>query len=241
MAENGFAEGLAVGMSNGYNGGYYPAYPAFGCYGGGGGFGLGGEWGGIIGLIAVASIFGNGGLFGGNNRGNCATQADVRAAVDQQTLISKIDQQTYGIADSFNSLNNTINSNFRGVDNALCTLGYQMSNLIQSCCCDLKQINLENRYLNEKQTCEIIGAVNAGNQRLVDIYTNDKIDTLNRKLAQAENEALTFKNNAYLLNELKPCPIPAYLTCNPNAPYGLGYGAGYGFGTHNGGCGASVQ
>lgn len=238
MAENGFAEGLAVGMTNGNNGGYNS-----------GGFGLGGEWGGIIGLIAVASIFGNGGIFGGGNRGNYATQADVRAAVDQQTLISKIDQQTYGMADSFNSLNNTINSNFRGVDNALCTLGYQqqagvnqISNLIQGCCCDLKQLNLENRYLNEKQTSEIIGAINAGNQRLVDIYTNDKIDTLNRKLAQAENEALTFKNNAYLLNELKPCPIPAYLTCNPNAPYGLGYGAGYGFGTHNGGCfGASVQ
>lgn len=55
----------------------------------------------------------------------CATQADVRSAVDQQTLISKIDQQTYGIADTFTALNNTLNNNFRGIDNAICTLGYQ--------------------------------------------------------------------------------------------------------------------
>ena len=56
---------------------------------------------------------------------DCATQADVRAAVDQQTLISKLDQQTYGLADSTYALNNTINQNFRGIDNAICNLGYQ--------------------------------------------------------------------------------------------------------------------
>lgn len=94
--------------------------------------------------------FGNG--FGGNGEGNgcgcapCATQADVRAAVDQQTLISKLDQQTYGLADSTYALNNTINQNFRGVDNAICTLGYQgaqhASNLsaqLASCCCDIER------------------------------------------------------------------------------------------------------
>ena len=66
------------------------------------------------------------GGFGGNGgTGSCATQADVREAVDQQTLISKLDQQTYGLADTFTALNNTLNSNFRGIDNAICTLGYQ--------------------------------------------------------------------------------------------------------------------
>ena len=71
---------------------------------------------------------GNGFGWGGNNGRDgypCATQADVRAAVDQQTLISKLDQQTYGLADTFTALNNTLNSNFRGIDNAICTLGYQ--------------------------------------------------------------------------------------------------------------------
>lgn len=113
----------------------------------------GGMFGNDFAWILILLLFGYGGRgfgFGGGN-GNgcgcspCATQADVRAAVDQQTLISKIDQQTYGLADSFTALNNTLNNNFRGIDNAICTLGYQgaqhASNLsaqLAQCCCDTR-------------------------------------------------------------------------------------------------------
>lgn len=115
-----------------------------------GGFGGDGWWIILLFLFAGWGGRGFGGFGGGYGNGNgcgapCATQADVRAAVDQQTLISKIDQQTYGMADSFNSLNNTLNNNFRGVDNAICTLGYQgaqhASNLsaqMAQCCCDTR-------------------------------------------------------------------------------------------------------
>ena len=99
---------------------------------GGRGYGFGGGFGGGYGAGTTCGA-------------PCATQADVRAAVDQQTLISKIDQQTYGLADSFTALNNTLNNNFRGIDNAICTLGYQgaqhASNLsaqIAQCCCDTR-------------------------------------------------------------------------------------------------------
>ena len=112
---------------------------------------FGNDWAWIVILLLFGwggrGFGGFGGGFGGNGGGYapCATQADARAAVDQQTLISKIDQQTYGMADSFNSLNNTLNNNFRGIDNAICTLGYQgaqhASNLsaqMAQCCCDTR-------------------------------------------------------------------------------------------------------
>lgn len=73
------------------------------------------------------------------------TQADVRSAVDQQTLTSKLDQQTYGLADSTYALNTAIMNGFHGVDNAICTLGYQtqegftsLGNQLASCCCDTR-------------------------------------------------------------------------------------------------------
>jgi hypothetical protein len=91
-----------------------------------------GMWGDGAWWIIILFLFcfngrGFGGFgFGGGGEGlPCATQADVRAAVDQQTLISKLDQQTYGLADSTYALSNAITSGFHGVDNALCTLGYQ--------------------------------------------------------------------------------------------------------------------
>lgn len=133
------------------------------------GFGFGGDgaWWIIILLLFGwgGRGFGNGfgGYAGGNGGGcgcsPCATQADVRAAVDQQTLISKIDQQTYGLADSFTALNNTLNNNFRGIDNAICTLGYQnqagvnaLSAQLAQCCCDTRGAIKDVAYGNAVNT-----------------------------------------------------------------------------------------
>ena len=56
------------------------------------------------------------------------------------------------------------------------------------------------------------------------MYTGDKIDTLNRKLATAEARNNTLENNAYLISQLKePCPVPAYRVPSPNCCYDFGY------------------
>ena len=104
----------------------------------------------IIVIFAIFGGCGNGfGWVGNNGRDGypCATQADVRAAVDQQTLISKLDQQTYGLSSTFTALNDNLNSNFRGIDNAICTLGYQNQqgfNTLgfqnQQCCCETQRL-----------------------------------------------------------------------------------------------------
>ena len=156
---DGFIAGKMDSGGNG-NGMCMPVMPAYGYgmpwgmgmgMGGFGGWGMGGwgEWFPM--LIIAALIFGNGNGFGfgdgfgGHGGAPWATQGDVRAAVDQQTLISKLDQQTYGLADSTYALNNTIQNGFHNVDNAVCTLGYQtqqgFSNLaaqLAQCCCDTR-------------------------------------------------------------------------------------------------------
>lgn len=111
-------------MFNSNTGFSMPVMPAYGNNGGMGGFGED-----LIALIIILAVlnggFGFGGFGGGRCYEPCATQSDVRAAVDQQTLISKIDQQTYGLSSTFTALNDNLNSNFRGIDNAICTLGHQ--------------------------------------------------------------------------------------------------------------------
>lgn len=39
-------------------------------------------------------------------------------------------------------------------------------------------------------------------------------------------------NGPHIVNQIKPCPVPAYLTCNPYGCNGgfTGYGYGYGYG-----------
>ena len=215
-----------------------------------------GMWGGNNGWwIILLFLFAFGGGWGGFNgrNGDIATQQDVRAAVDQQTLISKLDQQTYGLADSTYALNNAITNGFHGVDNAVCTLGYNIqtgmnniSHQISDCCCEtgraIERGFCDTNYNLATQSCEtrraiadstrdIIDANNAGVRSILDFLTSDKIATL-----QAENQGLKFAasqaaQNAYLVSELRPCPIPAYTVPNPyccNTYYG---GCGNGFGT----------
>lgn len=236
----------------------------------------GGFWGGdgIWAILLFAMIFGwgNGGFggFGGGRGGPeapCATQADVRAAVDQQTLISKLDQQTYGIADTFTALNNTLNNNFRGIDNAVCTLGYQNqaginslsaqmaqcccdtraaigenrtqgvlnTNAIQqqiaSCCCDIEKANMQNRFDAQVYNCNTLQAIDKLGDRIIDYMSAEKLQTL-----RDENQALRLSasqsaQNQYLVNQLRPAPVPAYITCNPfAASYGCGCNSGCGCG-----------
>lgn len=220
---------------------------------GNGMFGGDGWWA----IIIFALIFGWGGNgfgggfcggFGGNRGGfvePCATQADVRAAVDQQTLISKLDQQTYGLADSTYALNNAITSGFHGVDNAICNLGYNvqsgfnsLGHQISDCCCttqrsidnvryDMATQACDTRNLIQNTTRDIIDNANANNRALLDFLVNDKISTL-----QAENQSLKFKasqaeQNAFITANQQAqtaelirrlgadCPQPAYVVQPP--------------------------
>ena len=208
-----------------------------GCNRNDGMWGDGGWW--IILLFLAFGWGGNGFGFGGNRNGGypCATQADVRAAVDQQTLISKIDQQTYGLSSTFTALNDNLNSNFRGIDNAICTLGYQnqqgfneVAHQISDCCCATREaiqgVNynlatqtnaIQNAMCNN--TRDIIDNQNSNTRSILDFLVNDKIATL-----QAENQNLKLAasqaaQNTYLINQLRPCPIPAYSAPNPFCCY----------------------
>ena len=213
-------------------------------------WGDGGWW--IILLFLFAGWGrGFGGGFGGGYEPIPATQADVRAAVDQQTLISKLDNQTYGLADSTYALNNSIMSGFHGVDTAICTLGYNVqggfntiAHQISDCCCEtgraIERGFADTNYNMATQACDtrraiadstrdIIDANNAGVRSILDFLTQDKIASLT-----ADNQALKFQasqaaQNAYLVNQLRPCPVPAYTVPNP-----------YCCNTYFGGCGNGV-
>ena len=192
--------------------------------GGDGFFGDNGWW--II-LLFLFAGWGRGfGGFGGDAGLPCATQADVRAAVDQQTLISKLDQQTYGLADSTYALNNAITTGFHGVDTAICTLGYNMQggfnalgHQISECCCEtgraIERGFAETNYNLATQACDTRRAIEDSTRSILDFLTQDKIATL-----AAENQSLKFAasqaaQNAYLVGELRPAPIPAYTVANP--------------------------
>jgi hypothetical protein len=211
----------------------------------------------ILLLFGYGRGFGGfGGGFGGGCEAPCATQADVRSAVDQQTLISKLDQQTYGLADSTYALNNAITNGFFGVQSSLCQGFNGVSREIADCCCatqraidgvnyNLATQSCETRNTIQNTTRDIIDNANANSRAILDFLTQDKIATLT-----AENQSLKFQasqsaQNAFitanqeaqtaeLIRRLgRDCPVPAFVVPNPNCCYNANVTFGNGCG-----CGA---
>lgn len=89
-------------------------------------------------------------------------------------------------------------------------------------------------------TRDIIDSQNAGTRAILDYLCQEKIADL-----QSENQNLRLAasqqaQNNYLVSQLRPCPTPAYITCNPWAsqtPYG---GCGN-YGYNNCGCGCGCN
>lgn len=116
-----------------------------------------------------------------------------------------------GINDvNVNGMRNTFD-----IGTQITALGTQMA----SCCCD-------NRYQMEKgfndiaqgictQTRDIVDNQNANTRAILERLTNDKIAELeseNQGLRLAASQAA---QNNYLVEQLRPSPIPAYMVANP--------------------------
>lgn len=251
MADSDFGMGYALGAdSNGSNGN------------------SGGMWGSdaIWAIILFAMIFGRGGWgggFGGGSNDGLVTQADLCSQFNFNDLQGSVRGIQQGICDSTYALNNSIMSGFHGVDNAICTLGYQaqqgfssLAAQMASCCCDIERgqdrigaqiaeccCDLKTQMATN--TRDIIDSQNCGTRAILDFLTNEKIDSL-----RAENQALRFsasqdRQNALLttamtaqtqqlIDRIAPYPIPSFNVC---APYNLG-GYGYGSWGGNGGYGS---
>lgn len=167
------------GNNGGMWGGDWLAYLLLFALIGGGGFGFGGFGGGGI---LPWLLFGNGG-FGGAG----ATNGYVLTS-DFANIERKLDGINNGICDSTFALNNTINGNFRTLDNAICNIGYQAlqnTNAIQSqlasCCCDIQGGIKDVAYGNAMNTNQL-------DRRISDCCCDlEKMNMQNRFDAQAYN------------------------------------------------------
>ena len=75
-------------------------------------------------------------------------------------------------------------------------------------------------------TRDIIDNQNANYRALHDEIVANRIEDKNAQIAAQQNEinalrlsASQERQNAYLINQLKPCPEPAYIVPNPNCCY----------------------
>ena len=186
---------------------------------GNGGFGgFGGGWGtGIVGFILGALVGNNGfgGLFGGNSGMNGAGY--VANALNNDTGRELILQAVNGNHEALTNLSNILHTDVASVQSALNTIslgiqnvgsqvgmtGLQVINAIQAgnaemanqlckCCCDQRQLTVEQGYQNQLRTVEqtntLSGAIAGGNQRIVDAIADLKTTTVQEFCAARERD-----------------------------------------------------
>ena len=202
--------------------------------------GNGGMWGsdGIWAILLLA-LLGNRGFGFGGGVGNATTEAlgyelgkvattnDVASGFNNSAVLSSLNDIKLGqsqmqnfINQGFAGLNTSLLTGFHGVDNAVCTLGYQtqsgfnaLSHQLSDCCCSTQR-------LIERSTCDILQSNSANTQRIIDYLTSEKINSLTAENVALKGQISNSKQTTEIISALAPAnPRPAYVVPNPNCCY----------------------
>ena len=241
--------------SNGGFGGMNNAWPwlfamnggGFGGFGGWGGAGLGG---GILGFILGALVGNNGGfggLFGGGNNSAGLLANQISGDTGRELIMQAIngtDADVRLLATTLNADVNEVRSALSTVQLAIQNVGSQvgmsglqvinaiqagnaeMANQLCKCCCDQRQLTVEQGYQNQlatlNQTNTLGTAISASGQRTVDAIADlkttmvkefcdakerdmqDKINTQSDIITQLRNEADNARQTATFASMLSP-------------------------------------
>ena len=195
-----------------------PAYVAGLVNNNGGGFFGNNAWEGIIALIVVAAIFGNGngGLFGNGNNSNSAEREMLMSAIqrngtDLSQLAQSIGCSTSRLQDAIGEVSTQI-CNFAGqsglsfqqVINSIQSGNAALASQLCSCCCDIKgaikdvAIGQERGFSNvayetQRQTCDIQNTIKDSTAQILAGQAAIEKRDLQREIAALQDERQTYK------------------------------------------------
>lgn len=175
------------------------------------GYGYGdGGFGGNSWMWLIAFLFLGGG-FGGYGRGydRAATVEDLNNASNFTRLENQVGMNGQAIAQGFTN-----------IGNGICQAEYQnlqnynaLSKELANCCCENKQISLENRYLAAQNTAEINANVTTQAQKILDALAQNKIESLQAQVSKLQLDQA-------LCNVVRYPTTNVYATsCNPFAGF----------------------
>ena len=189
-----------------------------------------GSWFWIVVLFLFMFGFGRNGW--GNDASNGAlTRAEMTDGFNNQSVLNKLNGIENGLCQGFYSQNNTALQGFSTIGNQIMQNQFAM----KECCCETNRNIDAVRYENSKNTCEITTAIhNEGEQTRALIQANtiqnlrDRLEAKSQELQTANFQLSQQAQNATLINELRPCAKPAYITCSPYQARNFGCGCGCG-------------
>lgn len=198
----------------------------------------------IIWLIVIAAIFNGGfgfGGWGGNGGFNSpagqgfATRTDIDAALSTQGIESGITGLGSQLCNGFNSLSAQLADCCCSTKSAVADVNYNLAaqtNILQN------TVNNNGNAIQQALNSgfrDVIDAQNAGTQRIVDLFTQDKIQSLQTELQSAQLQLSNAAQTNNIVNALRPTPVPSYPVMSPYTS--IINPTGFTFGVYGNGCG----
>lgn len=159
------------------------------------------------------AVLGRGGLFGGGYGGGdpavqgALTRSDLFEGFNTQDINAQLRGITNGLSDGFYAVNSGMKDGFYGIKDAICGTNRNIDAV---------------RYDMSKGFCDMAGAIHAEGEATRALINATTMQELRDKLADRDREVMTrdfqlsqLAQNQYLVNEIRPCAKPAYITCSP--------------------------
>lgn len=157
-------------------------------------------WGGMIWLFAILAMMGGGFGGGWGNTSAEALQADVNRGFDNQNLQAQtrdiLSAVTSGTAQSVAATNQTfhdtlsvLNDKYNEIQRDVAGLAVGQANLLanqNSCCCETRMQLQQNNYDAAMRDAATNAAIVAGNQKILDALSANKIDEMQNRINQLE-------------------------------------------------------
>lgn len=172
--------------------------------------------------------------------------------------VKSIETNLCNIQSLIQGVGNQVGLSGQQVINSIQSVGCQLGSQLAQCCCDLKQgierQGYENRIATIQQTDDI--KADAANKYAIltqkldanNAVLIEKFNELEKRELQNKNQDLRDRvqtlefaasqqlQTSNLINQLRPCPIPAYPSCSPYQSYSWGQLLGYPYGYNGCGC-----
>ena len=123
-----------------------------------------------------------------------------------------------GMKDGFYANNVGMKDGFYGIQGALAENRFAQ----QNCCCETNRNIDAVRFEGAQNTCSITNAIHAEAEATRALINSNTMQALRDKLADKDRDILArdfqlsqLAQSATLVNELRPCAKPAYITCSP--------------------------
>ena len=165
------------------------------------GDGFGNGWGGMIWLFAILAMMGGGGFgWNGGNGNSNAIQNDINRGFDNQNLQA----QTRDILAAVNAASMTgvqttnqvyhdmvgyVGDKYNELQRDVAGLAVGQANLLahqNECCCQTKQLILQNNYDAAMRDAATNANIVAQNQKILDAIMGNKIEAMQNRINQLE-------------------------------------------------------